>query len=333
MSKLLINNRLFKLVKFTSEKELERVVVKNYALIFGDKTVYFDIKKRVKSKKGGLLSIPDGYLISFAEEKPKLYVIENEISSHDAYKDIGIQLWKFVSSFKERQMAVKKFLSQEINSNKSINEKINKFLIDTSFPNISELLDFIIFDQSYGFIVVIDEETEDLDLVLNQLANPPEVIEIKKYIAEDNPKEITYRFSEFLEEIKGSMTGRINISDIDTIVCPAREEGFKETFLGENRWYAIRISPSVIPQIKYIAMYETAPVSAIRWIGVVSSIKPYKDTGKYEIKITEKRKLPKELKLTPEEGKRGVAPQAPRYTQKKLIDKAKKLRDIVKLRQ
>ena len=75
-------------------------------------------------------------------------------------------------------------------------------------------------------------------------------------------------------------------------------------------------------------MYETAPISAIRWIGLVSSIKPYKDTQKYEVKITEKRKLKKELKLTHEEGKRGVAPQAPRYTKMDLINKAKKLSDI-----
>lgn len=329
MSKLLINNRLFKLTKFKYEKELERVVVKIYPLLFGENTVYFDIKKKVKSKRGDLLSIPDGYLINFAEEEPKMYVIENEISSHDAYKDIGIQLWKFVSTFKEGQMAVKKFLSQEIKSNKSINEKINKFMKDSSFPNVAELLDFVIFDQSYGFIVVIDEKTEDLDFVLRQLANPPEVIEIKKYVADDNPKEIVYRFSEFMEEVKKAISIRLKrISDIDTIVCPAREEGFKEAFLEENRWYAIRMSPSIINQIKYIAMYETAPISAIKWIGVVSSIKPYKDTGKYEVKITEKRKLPKELKLTPEEGKRGVAPQAPRYTKMELISKAKKLSDI-----
>jgi hypothetical protein len=27
----------------------------------------------------------------------------------------------------------------------------------------------------------------------------------------------------------------------DTIIVPAREDGFSELFLGENRWYAIRI--------------------------------------------------------------------------------------------
>lgn len=328
MSKLLINKRVFKLTKFGSEEEIERVVVNNYQLIFGEKTVYFDIKKRVKSKGGNILSIPDGYLISFAEQMPKLYIIENEISSHDVYKHIGIQLWKFISSFKEGQLTVKKFLAQEIEASKSINEKIKKLITETSFPNKSELLDFIIFEQSYGFIVVIDEKTDDLDLVLNQLANVPEVIELKKYIAEDNPKEIVYRFSELLEDIRESMPKRLKkISDIDTIVCPAREEGFNETFLKENRWYAIRISPSVIPQIKYIAMYEVSPISAIRWIGLVSNIKPYKDTSKYEVIISEKRKLSKKLKLTPLEGKKGVAPQAPRYTRMEFIKRAKKLSD------
>jgi hypothetical protein len=45
--------------------------------------------------------------------------------------------------------------------------------------------------------------------------------------------------------------------EFDTIVCPAHEDGFKETFLGENCWYAIRISRNVIPRLRYIAIYVT----------------------------------------------------------------------------
>ena len=63
------------LTKFGSEEELEKVVVENYPLIFGNRTIYFDIKKQVRSKSGNIYSIPDGYLINFSEQLPKLYVI------------------------------------------------------------------------------------------------------------------------------------------------------------------------------------------------------------------------------------------------------------------
>ena len=64
----------------------------------------------------------------------------------------------------------------------------------------------------------------------------------------------------------------------------------------QNRWYAIRISPTMIPQIKYIAMYETRPVSAIGWIGEVKKIEKcvrpgYEKTGKYEVFVGKKEIL------------------------------------------
>ena len=49
----------------------------------------------------------------------------------------------------------------------------------------------------------------------------------------------------------------------DTIIVPAKKDGFEETFLSEDCWYAIRISGGMLDQIKYIAAYRTQPVSAI----------------------------------------------------------------------
>lgn len=70
-------------------------------------------------------------------------------------------------------------------------------------------------------------------------------------------------------------------AESDTIVVPAREDGFKEEFLGNNQWYAIRIGAAMKDRIKYIAAYQVAPVSAITHIAEIKEIKPYKDTGKY----------------------------------------------------
>ena len=305
MSRLLVEGRLFQSAEFSKEEELERVVVENSHLIFGEDSVYLDIKRKVNSQKGDIASIPDGYVISFSSGRPKLYVIENEISSHDVYEDIGLQLWRFASSFNTGSRRLKSVLLEEIKNNTKISEAVSA-LMQGHYPNFSELLDGVVFDNDYGFIVIIDETSEDLNFVLRQLATQPDIIELRKFTSLEGV--VAYQFSEFQEEIKASVSkGVRNIADVDTIVCPANKEGFEETFLGENMWYAIRMSPSIIPQIKYVAMYETAPISSIRWIGTVKTIRPYKDSGKFQIILNTREQLPKPLKLTAEEGRRGVA--------------------------
>ena len=70
-------------------------------------------------------------------------------------------------------------------------------------------------------------------------------------------------------------------------MVPAREDGFQETFLKENRWYAVRIHGSMRPQIKYIAAYQVAPQSAITYVAPVSSIEPWDDTKKFVLNFAE----------------------------------------------
>ena len=75
-----------------------------------------------------------------------------------------------------------------------------------------------------------------------------------------------------IREFKESKVAGGVIVNVETIVVPANKEVFEETFLGENRWYAIRISKSMIGKIKYIAGYQTAPTSAITHYAEVSKI-------------------------------------------------------------
>lgn len=54
-----------------------------------------------------------------------------------------------------------------------------------------------------------------------------------------------------------------DVDSFDTIVVPARKEGFEARFINEHCWFAIRIQARHIPRLKYIAAYQVVPVGAI----------------------------------------------------------------------
>lgn len=58
----------------------------------------------------------------------------------------------------------------------------------------------------------------------------------------------------------------------DTIIVPARKDGFDQVFLKEKQWYDIRISNNRIGNIKYIAAYQVAPIKAIVYYAKVKEI-------------------------------------------------------------
>lgn len=80
----------------------------------------------------------------------------------------------------------------------------------------------------------------------------------------------------------------LSATTTDTLVVPAQKDGFEKVFLGENSWYAIRISGGMLDKIKYIAAYETQPISAITHYAAVDRIEPYGEDGKYKVIFTEK---------------------------------------------
>ena len=82
-------------------------------------------------------------------------------------------------------------------------------------------------------------------------------------------------------------TPTANSSEFDTIVVPAKKDGFEEVFLRQDCWHAIRIAGGKIPSIKYIAAYQGQPISAITHYAPVARIEPYGDKGKYKLIFSE----------------------------------------------
>lgn len=118
----------------------------------------------------------------------------------------------------------------------------------------------------------------------------------------------------------------ISSDELDTIVVSANEDGFNDVFLGEDCWYSIRISSAMIDRIKYIAAYQTAPISAITYYAEVFKIEKYKDTGKYMVMFKSKAISIGPISLGAK--KQGLAPQAPRYTTFKRLRQAKTLVEV-----
>lgn len=116
------------------------------------------------------------------------------------------------------------------------------------------------------------------------------------------------------------LQGDTSKDTIDTIVVPAQEEGFKRVFLGENCWWAIRIASHMIEKLKFIAAYQTSPISAVTHYAPIKLIEPFGNEGKYKIIFSEKATEIEKIPL-------GNAPkgtmQGPRYTSLSKLKAAK----------
>ena len=137
---LLIDGVKYELWTPTNENELEQIVNEHSQDIFGEKSIYFDTKKRLKSASG-IVSIPDGYAIVIAP-KPDWHVVEIELSSHPPYEHIVPQVDKFINAvdYKNTQNEIVEALYSAINNDDILRVKtlqaigrdkdIHKFLTD-----------------------------------------------------------------------------------------------------------------------------------------------------------------------------------------------------------
>lgn len=307
---------------YTKEADFERMIVANATTIFGEAGIYFDIKKLIGTPKKGA-AIPDGYFLDLTfHNDPRLYLVEVELNSHDVYGHIGEQILRFGISTETDKYKLKNTLLTAVSGDLSKKKKLTAFFAKSKYDNLNELLDKVIFENKPAAIIVIDEATDELFNVMNQLTMTTEVIEAQTYVCGDKK---LHRFSPFKDDVLVDLPANSDADELDTIIVPAREDGFNEEFLKNDRWFAIRISGAMIDKIKYIAAYQVAPVSGITYIAEVDRIEKYKDTNKYIVffKSGTVKKINK-VAL----GKKKLAPQAPRYSCCNTIVGAKTLDDL-----
>jgi len=325
MALILHDGTTYEPYEYELEKDFERTVVAHSRDIFGEKTIYLDLKKRLG--KENILTIPDGYLIDFSFSKtPRLYIIENELVKHDPFRHIGQQLLKFAIAYKASGRKLQKILYRHLKDDDERWAFVRQHTKEAGLRNVDVLLDKILFEEPVAAVIVIDEVTQDLQNVLGQLTMNTDVVELQTFVRGDDVMHHVTPFQQDVRDAAESNGSARDVEDLDTIVVPARKEGFEETFLGEDCWYKIRISSSMVDRIDYIAAYQTAPESAITHVAEVASIEKYQDTGKYIVHFKQPAEEIGPIPL-PEESA-GYVPYSPRYTRFEKLQGATTLKDV-----
>lgn len=220
------------------------------------------LKTRSELTNAGIY-ILSGYAGS-DDELPTIYVgqadnVRNRIEQHDKNKDFWDKAIVFVSANKLNSAHAKWLEYALVKRAQEIGQSILENGNSPQEPTISE------------------SERADMHVFLNEIYQTLPLVGLRAF---EIPKTVARPETEH-ESPKGQK---------DTIVVPAQKEGFDRVFLGENSWYAVRISGGMLDKIKYIAAYQTLPVSAVTHIASVERIEPYGEEGKYKLIFSEPAK-------------------------------------------
>lgn len=178
---LLIDGVTYEVWTPSNEDEFEQIVKEHAKDIFGEESIYLDIKHKLKSKSG-IGSIPDGYVIIFGD-KPHWHVVEVELSSHPLYEHIVPQVSKFTTGIKypSTQKDIIDALYQGINSDEFLKLRLKKAIGTTeTYKFLSDLL-----SKSPVVTIIIEKHTEQLDEAISALAHSQiKIVELQTFVRE-----------------------------------------------------------------------------------------------------------------------------------------------------
>ena len=167
-TKIFSENNKYEEVKFTYEADFEKELKENHKLVFGEDTIYYDIKKKLGDR------ICDA--IVFNPKTKKVFIVEAELFTHSLYGHIIPQITGFFNAMKDEQTRHK--LKYDIDW------KEHKL-------NIIEALD----KSDYDIIVVIDRITFEIKETKKNIS------ELIKNFAKHKKNEIVFKeFNVFIDE-------------------------------------------------------------------------------------------------------------------------------------
>jgi predicted small metal-binding protein len=166
----------------TNEDEFERMVKEHAKDIFGEQSIYLDIKHKLRTKSG-IGSIPDGYLIILGDE-PHWHIVEVELSSHPLYEHIVPQVGRFIGGIRNpsTQKEIVDALFHEIDSDEFLRLRLRKAIGATeTYKFLADLA-----SKSPVVTIIIERRTEQLDEAVESLAHSQiKVVQLETFARED----------------------------------------------------------------------------------------------------------------------------------------------------
>jgi len=212
------------------------------------------------------LKTPALYML-FDDERTSVYIGEcenfiNRIASHETNKDFWSWIVVAVSTDGLDKADVKFLESYAITKALDIGRFEVQNRTNPNRNNLSECKEEAILD----FF-------DDIELLINSLGF--NIFEpVRETIVEPISQE------QELPEVNTD----VDVRKYDTIVCPSTGDGLKKAFQDKNAWWAVRIAERNISKFSYIALYEGAPISAIRYYAKITKIEEIANKpGKYII--------------------------------------------------
>ena len=163
------------------EKEFHPMVREHSKEIFGDNSLYFDVKHVLKTASG-IGSIPDAYVINLS--KPlEWYVVENELASHPVYDHIVKQLTKFINGIENQnaRSQILDMLYEEIDKDGVLRATVKQL---TDSDDIHHFLSKL-FSTPPRIVIIIDQKTPEVQEACRVLKYTTDIIEFKTYVREN----------------------------------------------------------------------------------------------------------------------------------------------------
>lgn len=157
---LVIDGKRYKRWLPQSERAFEEIVKEHAQDIFGDKSIYFDLKHKLHGSS--IATIPDAYVITL--DPDKLYIIEVELSTHPVWEHIMPQLGKFLATVRRpaTRDRLRDELWREIQANNNFKEMLGQK--GEAFKFLTDLV-----RKPLEVVVIIDSfvpELEDVEVAL-----------------------------------------------------------------------------------------------------------------------------------------------------------------------
>ena len=323
MRRIVTPGTVFDSTKIGNFDGFREAIRSNSELLFGSGRYYLECG--ISDDGNGLTAdIPLYYLLDIAGRNPKLFVIYFDLSNFRYGNfDIGKGLRLNAEKFHSSKSKVLKSLMEVIDRDDKVRCACLQYSTKWGHTEPRTLVNYLVNESDFNGLAIIDNP---IDACLSDVNSQPFPVEILEFtIFEDVGKQRCYSFTPFFQMIGPSF---LDVCDVDTVVTPVPQEGFKQSYLKENCWWAIRLNNSLIPQLKHHVAYRTAPVSAITHTAPISKI--------YHFPRSDRRKYRIDFKTSPVSicpiglGSKGEnsALSAPTYTSMDMLLNADTLEDI-----